>query len=100
MYLFIEINELIGQNSLKVVAIRTDCIKLPFRIEVKTKTWAVWKVHIDGCRGPLIQCQIDYVTDIRLIWMSTDMHMLDGLSTARAGGGIHAEIVGFIQKDV
>ena len=95
---------------IKVIAIRTDCIKLPFRIEViindntnNTNTNSnsntakgnnrQWICVMDNCYGPVVECQIEHVLGLRLVWLSTDLNMLDGLSTACAGGGIHLEVI-------
>jgi hypothetical protein len=83
-------------------AVRTDCENLPFALDVKysssggSKEWAEVASEL---RGPLAKLgsklgPLHDVVSARLRWSSTDMHQLQGLSTARSGGGIHAEFWG------
>jgi hypothetical protein len=83
-------------RTLELVGIRTDCIKLPFSIEVTTGQSEEWQVCVSGALGPFVEVPPTRVTGVRLVWRCTDMHMMDGLSSARAGGGLHAEVIGAI----
>ncbi len=79
---------------MEVIGIRTDCIKLPFSIEITQSANSEWLECLADCLGPIVEVQLPNVTGIRLVWKSTDLHVLGGLSTSRGGGGLHVEVIG------
>lgn len=85
--------------DLDLVGIRTDCTKLPFSVEVRSVQQGggvgKWQECLTGALGPYVELPtvLCGVGGVRLVWQSTDMHMMDGLCSARAGGGLHAQVV-------
>mmetsp|Transcript_21131 Transcript_21131/g.35615 ORF Transcript_21131/g.35615 Transcript_21131/m.35615 type:complete len:610 (-) Transcript_21131:150-1979(-) len=86
-------------EAIELVGIRTDCIKLPFSVEVRSVQQGgglgKWQECLTGALGPYVelpsvQCGVG---GVRLVWQSTDMHMMDGLCSARAGGGLHVQVI-------
>ena len=78
-----------------LVAVRTDCIKLPFSLFVKRQNKKGWEKVATDLRGPIAAVgSLNGITTARLCWASTDMFQLSGLSTARSGGGLHADLWG------
>jgi hypothetical protein len=82
-------------------AVRTDSSEvLPFALDVKySRRYSIggskWIEVASELRGPLAKIgPLRDVVSARLRWSSTDMHQLEGLSTYRSGGGIHAEFWG------
>ena len=80
-------------GTFELIGIRTDCIKLPFSVEIKRKN-KEWEECLANAFGPFVDVNVRNVTSVRIVWRSTDMHLLDGLCSARAGGGLHVEVIG------
>ena len=101
---FLDVSDLCVNNdgSFDLVGVRTDCIKLPFSIEVipahNEKSGSIcdrkeWQECMSDVVGPFVAVLASNIRGVRLVWKSTDMHMMDGLCSARAGGGVHAEVI-------
>ena len=88
-----------GNKSFELICVRTDCVKLPFSIEVTQGVRSEWQECLSGCLGPIVEVQLPNVTGIRLVWKTTDLHMLDGLCSSWSGGGIHVEILGALMSE-
>jgi len=54
-----------------------------------------WRTVATGLHGVTVLKEMPHATAYRLRWASTDLHQTGGLSTARSGGGLHAEVLGF-----
>lgn len=88
-------------ETFELVGIRTDCIKLPFSVSVKHVTRGeggareIWQECLSNGLGPYVSLPtpLQGVSGVRVVWPSTDMHMMDGLCSARAGGGLHLQLV-------
>ena len=85
-------------------AVRTDSVTLPFSLDVQRRGGGGgkggggggnWEEVATNLRGPLAGVgPLRGVTGARLTWASTDLHQTGGLSTARSGGGLHADFWG------
>eukprot|EP00639_Heterosigma_akashiwo_P015558 CAMPEP_0206388784 /NCGR_PEP_ID=MMETSP0294-20121207/17508_1 /ASSEMBLY_ACC=CAM_ASM_000327 /TAXON_ID=39354 /ORGANISM="Heterosigma akashiwo, Strain CCMP2393" /LENGTH=403 /DNA_ID=CAMNT_0053840615 /DNA_START=116 /DNA_END=1323 /DNA_ORIENTATION=+ len=81
-----------------VTAVRTDSgPALPFALSFSRDGGATWEQAAAGLRGAPLACLPQPVTAqaFRLAWAETDLHKSEGLSTARSGGGLHAQLLGF-----
>lgn len=78
------------------MAVRTDSPSdLPMKVWCKTYGGVWEEVGVNGSSPgvvelvPALQCHA-----VRVRWEDTDLHKCGGLSSARSGGGLHAEILG------
>ena len=84
--------------SLEVRSAQEDgvegCVQAPCTGDVKMDAEG-WRTVATGLNGVTVLKEMPHVTAYRLRWASTDLHQTGGLSTARSGGGLHAEVLGF-----
>eukprot|EP00928_Gymnodinium_smaydae_P069969 TRINITY_DN53928_c0_g1_i1.p1 TRINITY_DN53928_c0_g1~~TRINITY_DN53928_c0_g1_i1.p1 ORF type:complete len:917 (+),score=100.01 TRINITY_DN53928_c0_g1_i1:69-2819(+) len=76
-----------------IQGVRTDSHHLPYDAFYLTDA-GDWVKFGDGLKGTVATTPV-VAAACRLRWDNTDMHMLEGISSARGGGGIHAEFLGY-----
>lgn len=75
-----------------IAGIWSDSLTLPYTIKYKGSD-GEWIVIDDDCKGTKFFDAPILSKKWRLFWNSTNLHETGGLSTARGGGGLHAELL-------
>jgi len=84
--------EVTFRQPVNVAGLRTDSPpSLPYNIECLAKN-GNWENAKANCEGNTRIPNSMMTKAVRLSWESTDMHQMNGLSTYRSGGGLHAEV--------
>jgi hypothetical protein len=101
--------EIVLENTQSICGVLSDSINLPFSLAIRggggggggngasakdiDMDMDEWREVAQGLKGTFNQLPEPIsAKEVRLTWLSTDMHLSVGLSTYRGGGGFHAAI--------